>query len=48
MIPHTGEYIGHKALLILEKNGIVEQCGNNGRNRIFKHTDLNHLLTDTK
>lgn len=37
-----------KALLILEKNGIVKQCGNNGRNRIFKHTDLNHLLVDTR
>lgn len=37
-----------KALLILEKNGTVKQCGNNGRNRIFKNTDLNHLLVDTR
>lgn len=37
-----------KALLVLEKNGIVRQCGNNGRNRIFEHTDLNRLLSETK
>ncbi len=37
-----------KALLILEKNGIVKQCGNNGRNRIFEHTDLKRLFTDVK
>lgn len=37
-----------KALLILEKNGIVKQCGNNGRNRIFEHTDMKRLLVDTR
>lgn len=37
-----------KALLILEKNGIVKQCGNNSRNRIFEHMDLKRLLVDTR
>lgn len=43
MIPYTGEYIGHNSAqcwvytvdLILEKNAIVKQCGNNGRNQIL-------------
>lgn len=35
-----------KALLILEKNGIVKRCGNNGRNRIFGYEKLKHLLTE--
>lgn len=37
-----------KAFLILERNGIVKQCGNNGRNRIFEHTDLKRVLVDTR
>lgn len=56
MIPYKGDISDTKkmihldlyTILILERTGIVKQCGNNGRNRIFEHTDLNSLLVDTR